>query len=429
MSSLAIKVQHLVKQYPIYINRMPYLTLRESVSEYARNIVHLLKPVEKVPSNINIINALDNISFDVNKGEIVGIIGRNGAGKSTLLKILTRITKPTSGFAITSGSIGSMLEVGTGFHLELTGRENIYVNGAILGMRKKEIDRKFDDIVSFSGVEKFLDTPVKKYSSGMQFRLAFSVAAYLQTDILLVDEVLAVGDYAFQKMCLGKMSDVSKEGRTVLFVSHNMNAISQLCQRTLVIDQGKISNDGKTQEAINYYLQQGMTSDDLQYYIQAQIAKYDIDPAIRYIAIRVMQNTENLEKKIVISGQDLEIEIKYEVLKDTKGLRVFLDLIGQNDNLLFRSYYDEFSEEPMLLKKGRYTSKVIIPRDLLAPKEYELRVLAEEYNRRVCSPEGGIRIPISVESIGMVNRANFNSPIRGELAPVLKWNTEMEPGS
>ncbi len=213
----------------------------------------------------NTIWALKDVSFSVKQGEIIGIIGKNGAGKSTLLKILTRITDPTSGRAIMRGRVASLLEVGTGFHPELTGRENIYLNGAILGMRKLEIDKKFDEIVDFSGVEKFIDTPVKRYSSGMYVRLAFAIAAHLEPEILLVDEVLAVGDVEFQKKCLGKMKDVAAGGRTVLFVSHNMIAIKSLCNRSILIDKGKTIIDGDTQNVVNRYLKNDATSSILEH--------------------------------------------------------------------------------------------------------------------------------------------------------------------
>ena len=427
MSPLAIKAQHLVKQYPINRLQLPYQTLRDTFSTITKTAIQRINfRSPQVQTKVELLNALDDISFDIQKGEIVGIIGRNGAGKSTLLKILSRITKPTRGFAITSGRVGAMLEVGTGFHLELTGRENVYVNGAILGMKRREIDKKFDEIIAFSGVEKFLDMPVKRFSSGMQFRLAFSVAAYLQPDILLVDEVLAVGDFAFQKKCLGKMDDVSKEGRTVLFVSHNMNAITQLCPRTLVLDKGKLSYDGKTMDAIDHYLQQSIVAEDLKFSIQSQIARFSTDPVIHYNSISVTQNSKQIANQIVMNGFDLDLEIRYEVFQDTVGLRVFIDLVGQNETLLFRSYHDELSEESLLVKKGRYCSKVTLPKDLLSPRNYELRILAEEHNRRICIPEAGIRIPISVEANGLANRAYLGAPIRGELAPVLRWHTEID---
>jgi lipopolysaccharide transport system ATP-binding protein len=202
----------------------------------------------------DVIWALKNVSFDIKQGEIVGIIGLNGSGKSTLLKILSKITEPTSGYAEIRGKVSSLLEVGTGFHQELTGRENIYLNGSILGMKKKEIDRKFDEIVDFSGVEKFIDTPVKRYSSGMRVRLAFAVAAQLEPEIVLIDEVLAVGDAEFQKKCLNKMHDIGHQGRTVLFVSHNMQAVTRLCPRTILLKGGEILADGPSHQIVSFYM-------------------------------------------------------------------------------------------------------------------------------------------------------------------------------
>jgi lipopolysaccharide transport system ATP-binding protein len=258
MSDIRIRAENLGKQFRIGSKKRSYRTLRDTVSEAA------LRPVRVVNSLIRgngyhrgrqeKIWALKDISFEIKCGEMMGIIGRNGAGKSTLLKILSRITEPTEGFAEVNGRIGSLLEVGTGFHPELSGRDNIYLNGAILGMKRAEIGRKFDEIVAFSEVEKFIDTPVKHYSSGMYLRLAFSVAAHLEPEILLVDEVLAVGDVAFQKKCLGKMNDVAKAGRTVLFVSHNMGAIIQLCSSAIVLQQGRVIDQGPSKEMVENYL-------------------------------------------------------------------------------------------------------------------------------------------------------------------------------
>jgi lipopolysaccharide transport system ATP-binding protein len=260
MTNIAIKTDGLGKQYSIGARRSQYKTLRETLAAgthaavtRAQHALHLRSDRQSHP-DANTIWALKDVSFEVNRSEVVGIIGRNGAGKSTLLKILSRITDPSVGYADLDGRVGSLLEVGTGFHPELTGRENIYLNGAILGMRKAEIERKFDDIVDFSDVEKFIDTPVKYYSSGMHLRLAFAVAAHLEPEILLVDEVLAVGDAAFQQKCLGKMNEVAQAGRTVLFVSHNMGAVQELCQRAIWINDGAIVADGEVAEVTQAYL-------------------------------------------------------------------------------------------------------------------------------------------------------------------------------
>ena len=251
MSEIAIKVQHLGKQYRLGGKQASYSTFRETLVNAAAIPLQWLKGERKTDQNT--FWALDDVSFEVNQGDAIGIIGRNGAGKSTLLKILSRITSPTRGRVDLYGRVGTLLEVGTGFHPELSGRENIYLNGAILGMSRIEITRKFDEIVAFSEIERFLDTPVKHYSSGMYVRLAFAVAAHLEPEILVVDEVLAVGDAAFQKKCLGKMGDVAHEGRTVLFVSHNMNAIKRLCAKTIYLEKGQISFYGDTAEAVQYY--------------------------------------------------------------------------------------------------------------------------------------------------------------------------------
>lgn len=250
--SFAIRVENISKRYAINVVKTRHDTLRDEIACVVKGLFtrggYGLGPTQAFW-------ALRNVSFEVKPGEVIGVIGRNGAGKSTLLKILSRITAPTSGSAEIHGRVGSLLEVGTGFHTELTGRENIYLNGAILGMKKSEIDRKFDDIVTFAEVGQFIDTPIKRYSSGMHVRLAFAVAAHLEPEVLIVDEVLAVGDAAFQKKCLGKMEGVAKEGRTVLFVSHNMAAVENLCQRVIVLNNGEIAFAGETRPGIEQYFQ------------------------------------------------------------------------------------------------------------------------------------------------------------------------------
>lgn len=247
---IAIRVSHLSKQYKLGGPQEPYHTLRDAI---VNSLKAPLKAFQKQPP-VEGFWALKDVSLEVEQGEVVGIIGRNGAGKSTLLKILSRITSPTEGTVELHGRVGSLLEVGTGFHPELTGRENIYLSGSILGMKRREIDAKLDEIVKFSEIEKFLDTPVKRYSSGMYVRLAFAVAAHLEPEILLVDEVLAVGDAAFQKKCLGKMGEVAKEGRTVLFVSHNMAAVSKICERAILLEEGRLTKDGVSAVVVDAYL-------------------------------------------------------------------------------------------------------------------------------------------------------------------------------
>ena len=277
MSDLAIKIQGLSKEYNIGSKKSD--SLRDTLSG-------LLVPSKR---SANSFWALKDVSFNINAGEAVGIIGRNGAGKSTLLKILSKITHPTSGRIELDGRVASLLEVGTGFHPELTGRENIFLNGTILGMSRAEINKKFDAIVDFSGVEKFLDTPVKHYSSGMYVRLAFSVAAYLEPEILVVDEVLAVGDAEFQRKCLGKMSEVADKGRTVLFVSHNMGAIKTLCNSAVLLDSGQVVTQGRPDDVISAYLQK--TKSQLAYSIDTQ-SKAHLDASITGVSLRTVEGVE-----------------------------------------------------------------------------------------------------------------------------------------
>ena len=256
MSNLAIRVEKLAKQYHIGARRPSYRTLRETIAETAAAPFHRLSRFfrgEQSAQEENLIWALRDVSFTVREGEVICVIGKNGAGKSTLLKILSRITEPTEGYAEIHGRVGSLLEVGTGFHPELTGRENIFLNGAILGMRRSEIERQFDEIVAFAEVEKFIDTPVKHYSSGMYLRLAFAVAAHMEPEILMVDEVLAVGDAAFQKKCTGKMGEIANQGRTVFFVSHNLGAVRELCTSSLVLSNGRLDFQGPVSEGIARY--------------------------------------------------------------------------------------------------------------------------------------------------------------------------------
>jgi homopolymeric O-antigen transport system ATP-binding protein len=309
VTDISIYAQGLSKRYHIGKLQQKQDTLLNQIGASARAYLHqsarLLRSRSTAQAGEDeIIWALENVSFEVKQGEVVGIIGRNGAGKSTLLKILSRITEPTEGFADVYGRVGSLLEVGTGFHPELTGRENIYLNGAILGMRKAEIERKFDEIVEFSGIGKFIDTPVKQYSSGMYVRLAFAVAAHLEPEILMVDEVLAVGDLAFQKKCLGKMGDVTKQGRTVLFVSHNMAAIKSLCNRAIWLSEGKVLTYGDADEVVTNYKNEilGELSDQRDF---SPILNKKYGLSLEDVNVAVNQNNDgfDLSIKIVLKSQ------------------------------------------------------------------------------------------------------------------------------
>lgn len=289
MIDTAIKVEGLSKRYRIGAQQLASRNLREKLNEMVsapfRAVKHLAGRNGHKPRSVTFW-ALKDVSFEVKRGEVVGIIGRNGAGKSTLLKILSRITEPTEGYADISGRIASLLEVGTGFHPELSGRENVYLNGSILGMKRAEIKRKFDEIVAFAEIEKFIDTPVKHYSSGMYVRLAFGVAAHLDPEILLVDEVLSVGDAAFQKKCLGKMGDVARQGRTVLFVSHNMAAIQRLCPNSLSLETGQLVNHGSTDKVVNEYLSESGRTAKANHWVDVSRASRGGSGEIRFKAFK-----------------------------------------------------------------------------------------------------------------------------------------------
>lgn len=316
MSDTIIRVENLGKKYLIkHQQQGSYTALRDVITDKVKSLgKKIISPWDHKQSSTYSTTeefwAIKDISFKVKQGEVVGIIGRNGAGKSTLLKIISRITEPTKGRIRINGRVASLLEVGTGFHPELTGRENVFLNGAILGMGKAEIKRKFDEIVAFAEIEKFLDTPVKRYSSGMYVRLAFAVAAHLEPEILLVDEVLAVGDAAFQKKCLGKMGDVAKEGRTVLFVSHNMGAIRNLCQRVLVLYEGTVRADGETEAAIDQYLSEfaNGNNDSFQRKRRSNALAWFTD--VRFES-SVGRTTS------VISGGSLNICLEYETAQES----------------------------------------------------------------------------------------------------------------
>lgn len=346
--SVVIKVEHLGKSYLIrHQGQSSYVALRDVIAEKVKGTLHstanLVKnrTVRKTRTKEEFW-ALDDINFEVGSGERIGIIGKNGAGKSTLLKTLSRITVPTKGRISINGRVSSLLEVGTGFHPELTGRENIYLNGAILGMHRYEIKSKFDEIVEFSEIGKFLDTPVKRYSSGMYVRLAFAVAAYLESEILIVDEVLAVGDAQFQKKCLGKMQDISKEGgRTILFVSHNMQAISNLCERVILINKGNIVQDDVTAKVIQNYL---MFETSKSGFIEWKNNNGPGDSTVRLKAIRVMDQDNNIRNHF-FSKSKIRVRFDLEIFRMDDLLTVGFDLTNEDGIVIFRTYQNDSNQE------------------------------------------------------------------------------------
>jgi lipopolysaccharide transport system ATP-binding protein len=419
MSELAIRVENLGKQYKIGVSEEGlstsnrYRTLSESLTS-------ALKRKEKAEKTH--FWALKDISFEVQRGQVLGIVGRNGAGKSTLLKILSRVTEPTTGNAEIHGRVGSLLEVGTGFHPELTGRENIYLNGAILGMKRVEIGRKFDEIVAFSEVAKFIDTPVKRYSSGMYLRLAFAVAAHLEPEILVVDEVLAVGDAEFQRKCLGKMSDVAQEGRTVLFVSHNMSAVLRLTEETLVLDKGKLVFRARTPEAIDYYMSAGF-SDSGERTWSAEEIPAEAEP-FRPIALR-LRDGQGRVVDTLRSTEEASIEIEYLLERSITGLRVGLYLLTLRGEYVMTSFdtdaaeqYERFSARPA----GHYLSRCKLPADLLNEGRYVLAVNASTFRvKRYFWDDHALAF--NVDGTGAPGK-QWPEPRMGAVRPALDWSIE-----
>ncbi len=385
MSDTIIKVEGLGKRYFIgHENQVSYTAMRDVI---ANNVKGFGKGIQRMFRNdasssisgeeIEEFWALKDINFEVKKGETLGIIGRNGAGKSTLLKILSRITEQTYGRIEINGRLASLLEVGTGFHPELSGRENIFLNGAILGMSRTEIKTKFDDIVDFSGVEKFLDTPVKRYSSGMYVRLAFAVAAYLESEILIVDEVLAVGDAEFQKKCLGKMSDISnKEGRTVLFVSHNISAIKSLCSKAILLNQGTIAAIGNTSDIINKYITNKQVETD-----GIVILDPKLEANVTFTKIWINDKEGNPNSDIDVQNEFI-LGLEFNVLSYTKDTEITIVLSNTSGvNVLFSSLSDDNDKTFIELKPGSYCASISLKGNFLVPDMYTVRISAHYPNK------------------------------------------------
>jgi lipopolysaccharide transport system ATP-binding protein len=403
MSDVAIRAEGLSKQYRIGRPQERYGMLRDALANslalpFRWTVQAFRGGVRGTDDRDTIIWALKDVSFEVKHGEVLGIIGRNGAGKSTLLKILSRITEPTAGFADIHGRMGSLLEVGTGFHHELTGRENIYLNGAILGMTRAEIGRKFDEIVDFSGVEKFIDTPVKHYSSGMHMRLAFAVAAHLETEILLVDEVLAVGDLRFQAKCLGKMENLAEEGRTVLFVSHNIGAVEHLCQRVIVIQEGKIAFAGGTKAGIDHYLHSDTREDIRRVGDTVDLTEHPGRPP-RYRSLlsglALFTGDNGPLNGTLRMGGPLKAYIHFRLEKPTSNFNVaiaFNNLLGQRI-FTAHSVFQPGREEAEQI--GDQTFLCEIPSLTLVPGEYKIKVILELDNAPVDLVEDAIRLTIT----------------------------------
>ena len=419
MADVAIKAEGLGKRYRIGALREPYHTLRDAIVRAVKAPGRLLSRLGRGGER-DTIWALKDVSFEVGRGEVVGVIGRNGAGKSTLLKILSRITKPTEGRAEIRGRVGSLLEVGTGFHPELTGRENIFLNGSILGMRRREIRSKFDEIVAFAEIEKFIDTPVKRYSSGMSVRLAFAVAAHLDPEILLVDEVLAVGDAAFQKKCLGKMGDVAREGRTVLFVSHNMIALQSLCSRAIWLNDGKLTKDSEASQVISQYLQSTASSQTEQSWDNMETAPGNA--TIRLHKVRVRPKGGSPSEAITMQTP-FQIEVEFWNLVSDAHLHITLHLYTEQQVVAFSTgSLSDPTWHGRPYPTGLFRSMCQIPGDLLNSGTHRVVLLVvQDGNRVIYRHEDAL----SFDVLDLGKRGgSWYGKEPGVVRPQMKWTTE-----
>ncbi len=413
MSDVAIRVENLGKRYRIGAEQARYKTLRES-------LVSGIKTLGKKSEADTTLWALKDVSFEVKQGEVIGVIGRNGAGKSTLLKVLAHITRPTTGKVEIHGRVGSLLEVGTGFHPELTGRDNIYLNGAILGMKRVEIDRKFDEIVAFAEIEKFLDTPAKHYSSGMYMRLAFAVAAHLEPEILLVDEVLAVGDAEFQKKCLGKMGEVAGEGRTVILVSHNMGSIRALCKRSFLLNQGSINSINDTEHVIRKYLQ--FTSRVLGKWVR-EPGKSKNEAYFQSISIN---NSEGMISDHFDCREAIEINILLCVETRIRA-HIHVRFTNAEGIPVFTTASSDSTLPNIDLEPGNHNFSFTVPGYFLSPGRFSLIVAAIEPRIRAIDIIDS-EISFFVEDTGYQNPLLRDSRL-GVVNPILVWKKILLPKS
>lgn len=399
-----IEVEHLTKIYRLGNLHGSYLTFRDSITQLFKTKTNQGKK--------HYIKALDDVNLSIDKGEKIGIIGKNGAGKSTFLKILSRITYPTQGSVILRGRVASLLEVGTGFHGELTGRENVYLNGAILGMKRYEINQKFDEIVDFSGVEKFIDTPVKHYSSGMQMRLAFAVSAFLDADILLVDEVLAVGDAEFQKKCLGKMDEISNtQGRTIIFVSHNLNAISNLCEKSILFVNGHLDTFDATTKVIDKYI------NEIAHYDTSKFWNNINNEVVRPISFRILDQEHN-EKFTFTNDEDIYFEIVYEKFTDDDDLYPNIHILTSNNQYVLTSIIDR---DKVPKGKGFFKIYAKLEKNLLNQGLYYIGIAFTNLEKKKVEFFDNYCVNFEIEEIIEKRNYPFSYPLAGIIRRELTW--------
>lgn len=421
-----IRIENLSKSYIIRHQGQRYVALRDVITESVKGIfISKKKVAEKTIKSKEQFWALRDVNFDVQAGDRLGIIGRNGAGKSTLLKVISRITEPTAGKITLKGRIACLLEVGTGFHPELTGRENIFLNGAILGMHRWEIKKKFDEIVNFSGVEQFLDTPVKRYSSGMYVRLAFSVAAHLEPEILIIDEVLAVGDAEFQKRCLGKMEEVGKQGRTVLFVSHNLTAVEQLCNRCILMDGGQLSyNSPNIKEVINkYILSNSKDKKTNEWFNEDHLFENEW---FRIDRVALSDAGGNALLMPVRNDSDFFVQVEGEVLQENEKLAFSYFIFDDENRLLYQSATHDIppGNEQIRFRKGRRIIQTQIPQRFLNEGEYRIEFIMFIHGERfiIHSANFPPTLYLQIEG-GLSDSLKFMNRRTGILAPLFTWST------
>ncbi|MFL6256702.1 MAG: ABC transporter ATP-binding protein [Pyrinomonadaceae bacterium] len=421
MEPVVVSVEGVSKRYRIGALHPGYDSLREVLAGAVARRLKRFRSGRSGDDAATTLWALKDVSFEVRRGEILGIVGRNGAGKSTLLKILSRITRPSVGQVEIYGRVGSLLEVGTGFHPDLTGRENVYLNGAVLGMRKVEIDAKFDEIVAFSELERFIETPVKHYSSGMYVRLAFSVAAHLEPEILIMDEVLAVGDMAFQQKCLDKMNDIRRQGRTIFFVSHNLPAITRLCMRAVLLEHGRLIAEGQPQEVVNRYLSTSWGAGAERTWGDDAPG----DAVARLCRVRVASE-EGETAAAVDVRRESRIEVTYDVLEAGHALVPVIELYNEEGTEVFSTHDTgaEWRRRPR--PRGRYTSAVKLPGNLLAEGTLIAHVsIMSHFPSTILHARAANAVAFQVldEPGGVSARGDYAGPMPGVVRPLLEWET------